>query len=84
MAIMTLTTSAMTFSDVTATDWFADAVYTSVDLGLINGKGKDASGADYFDPDGYITLSEAVKTAACMRQLYTEGSDMGKPVRQPI
>lgn len=61
MAIMTLTASAMTFSDVTATDWFADAVYTSVDPGLINGKGKDAFGADYFDPDGYITLSEEVE-----------------------
>ena len=41
MSIMILTASAMTFSDVPATDWFADAVYTSVDLGLINGKERE-------------------------------------------
>ena len=66
--------SPISFADVKETDWFADSVYTSVDLGLINGKGKDAAGRDFFDPDGNITLAEAVKLASCMRQLYTEGT----------
>ena len=44
-----------------------------MELGLINGKGKNAYGKDYFDPDGSITLAEAVKLAACMHQLYYDG-----------
>ena len=65
---------AVSFSDVKDTDWFADAVYTAAGMGLINGKGKDAAGQDYFDPEGNITLAEAVKLAACMNQLHTEGA----------
>ena len=61
------------FKDVHPDDWFHDWVYAAVDLGLINGKGKDAEGLDWYDPDGKMTLAEAVKLAACMHQLYTTG-----------
>ena len=66
--------TSVRFSDVKETDWFADAVYTAAGMGLINGKGKDASGEDRFDPEGSITLAEAVKLAACMSQLYADGA----------
>ena len=75
-AVLTVTASApkIVFKDVADTDWFCEAVYTAVDMGLINGKGKDpADGKDYFDPKGSITLAQAVKLAACMHQLYTTG-----------
>ncbi len=62
------------FSDVRETDWFADAVTEAVSLGLVNGRGLDENGENHFDPDGNITLAEAVKLAACIRQLLTEGT----------
>ncbi len=62
------------FSDVRGTDWFADAVAQAVSLGLVNGRGLDENGENHFDPDGNITLAEAVKLAACIRQLCTEGT----------
>ena len=65
--------ASIAFADVKETDWFAASVAEAVNLGLINGKGKGADGADRFDPDGNITLAEAVKLAACMHQLSTEG-----------
>ncbi|MBR4744241.1 MAG: S-layer homology domain-containing protein [Oscillospiraceae bacterium] len=64
----------LSFSDVKETDWFADAVSEAVALGLINGKGVDSYGRNYFDPDGNITLAEAVKLAACMHQRSAEGA----------
>lgn len=76
LAVLSLSVTAaegVFFSDVKESDWFAGAVYTARDMGLINGKGKDAAGQDYFDPEGNITLAEAVKLAACMNQLYTTG-----------
>ena len=66
--------AGLSFSDVKATDWFAEAVSEAVALGLINGKGTDASGKNRFDPNGNITLAEAVKLAACMNQLSAEGA----------
>ncbi len=66
--------AGLSFSDVKETDWFAEAVKEAVALGLINGKGTDSSGFSRFDPDGNITLAEAVKLAACMNQLSAEGA----------
>ena len=57
------------FADVKETDWFAEAVSEAVALGLVNGKGNNR-----FDPDGNITLAEAVKLAACMNQLKAGGA----------
>ena len=66
--------SDLSFSDVKETDWFAGAVSEAVALGLVNGKGTDSSGRNRFDPDGNITLAEAVKLAACMNQLSADGA----------
>ena len=64
----------MTFSDIKETDWFAVSVAEAVNLGLIDGKGIDKNGENRFDPDGNITLAEAVKLAACIHQLCTTGT----------
>ena len=66
--------AGLSFSDVKETDWFAEAVSEAAALGLVNGKGADSSGKNRFDPDGNITLAEAVKLAACMNQLSTDGA----------
>ena len=62
------------FKDVAPSDWFYDWVYNAVDLGLVNGKGKDTDGRDYFAPAGNITFAETAKLAACIHQLYTTGT----------
>ena len=62
----------LAFSDVKESDWFYKWVMDAVGLGLINGKGKK-DGVDYYDPNGNITLAEAVKLSACMHELYTTG-----------
>ena len=51
------------FKDVAPSDWFYDWVYNAVDLGLVNGKGKDTDGRDYFAPTGNITFAETAKLA---------------------
>lgn len=61
--------SGQSFSDVRETDWFAQAVSEAAALGLIDGKGNNR-----FDPEGNITLAEAVKLAACMNQLSMDGA----------
>ena len=73
LALGAAAAEGFTFSDVKGSDWFAGAVYAAREMGLVNGKGKDDAGRDYFDPEGNITLAEAVKLAACMHQLYTDG-----------
>ena len=59
---------ALPFTDVTPGDWFYSDVKTAWENGLING-----ISANSFAPDAYLTCAEAVKLAACMNQLYTEG-----------
>ena len=61
--------TAMSFSDVTDGDWFQNDVELAYGSGLINGKSETE-----FDPQGYLTCAEAVKLAASMHQLYTEGA----------
>ncbi len=56
------------FLDVANNAWYAEDVLSAVSTGLINGKGDGA-----FKPDDYLTYAEAVKLAACMNQLYTNG-----------
>ena len=40
----------------------------------MGGKGKSGDGRDIFDPDGQITFAETAKLAACLHQLYTDGT----------
>ena len=56
------------FTDVKTGDWFYNDVKTAVEAGLVNGK-SDTSYAPYDN----LTYAEAIKLAACMNQLYTEG-----------
>ena len=56
------------FSDVKGTDWFIDDVIYAVSVGLIDGKTPTT-----FAPNDNLTYAEAVKLAACMHQLYTNG-----------
>lgn len=59
----------ITFSDVPATEWYYENVYSAVESGLIEGYG-DGS----FRPKAQLTLAAAVKLAACMHQLHNEGA----------
>ncbi len=68
-----VTTQKIVFKDVPESEWYYSWVYDAVDLGLINGKGKDTDGKDYFDPKGEMTFAQAAKLAACMHELSTTG-----------
>ena len=56
------------FSDVDSGAWYAGYVSSATEMGLINGMTPTS-----FEPEGNLTLAQAVKLAACMNQLYTEG-----------
>ena len=56
------------FVDVPEDAWYYDEVVEAVYTGVINGKS-----ATEFKPDDHLTYAEAIKLAACMNQLYTEG-----------
>lgn len=58
------------FTDVSDTAWYYSDVRSAYQLGLINGKGA----TDTYKPDDNMTYAEAVKLAACMNQLHTEGA----------
>ena len=53
------------FTDIRSSDWFYEDVVTAFRIGLINGKTDTL-----FAPDDPLTYAEAVKLAACMRQLH--------------
>ncbi len=57
------------FADVSPRDWFYTPVKALYELGLTNGQGR----ADRFDPDGALTVAEAVTMAARLRSLYETG-----------
>ena len=57
------------FIDVSQDSWYYKDVYNAVELGIINGKGDGI-----FAPDDNLTYAEAIKLAACMYQLYKDGS----------
>lgn len=59
----------LSFSDVKKSDWYYNDVKTAVELGLVNGKGENS-----YAPNDNLTYAEAIKLAACMHQLYTEGA----------
>ncbi len=56
------------FADVAETAWYYSDVLDANKLGLISGKS-----ADRFCPDDSMTVAEAIKLAACLHQLYTDG-----------
>ena len=69
------------FTDVKPDSWYYEDVDNAVRLGIINGKT-----ATTFAPDDNLTYAEAIKLAACMHQLYTEGAvtlKNGNPWYQP-
>ena len=57
------------FTDVKPDSWYYEDVDNAVRLGIINGKTKTT-----FAPDDNLTYAEAIKLAACMYQLYKDGS----------
>lgn len=59
----------MNFVDVQPDAWYYEDVKYAVENGLINGKTENL-----FAPDASLTGSEAIKLAACIHQLYVEGS----------
>ena len=56
------------FTDVSKDEWYHNDVKNAHRMGLRNGKSKNRYGADE-----NMTYAEAIKLAACMHQLYTEG-----------
>jgi len=56
------------FVDVSEDAWYHDEVVKAVETGIINGKT-----ATEFKPDDLLTYAEAIKLAACMNQVYTNG-----------
>ncbi len=56
------------FSDVPASQWYADEVQLAYEYGLIDGKTETT-----FQPDSYLTIAEAIKLAAVMHSTYETG-----------
>ena len=72
MAFITLPVSAAeapAFRDVVDNSWYASAVKTVCDVGLMIGKGDGV-----FDPDGQVTGAEAVTIATRVHSILTTGS----------
>ena len=62
--------SDTTFKDVKPDDWFYDNVKAAYELGLMVG---NRSGA--FDPDGDLTLAQAITVASRIHSIYSTGTD---------
>ena len=60
---------ALAFTDVPEKAWYAEDVRVAYATGLINGKSETS-----FAPTKNITYAETVKLAACMHQLYLDGT----------
>jgi hypothetical protein len=58
----------MAFIDVTEGDWFYDSVKQAYENGLIDGMT-----ATTFDPNGKLTIAQAIKLAAALHQLEKNG-----------
>ena len=68
MSNFTQSTPYTPFTDVSADAWYASDVERAVRLGLFNGKP-----GNLFDPQGSLTLAEAVTLAAKARSVYEGG-----------
>ena len=58
------------FSDVAVQDWFYENVATAYELGLMVGKGENT-----FDPNGKVTVAEAITIAARIHSIYYTGTE---------
>jgi len=56
------------FADVAESAWYYSDVFSANKLGLIDGKN-----SSLFCPDDSMTVAEAIKLAACLNQLYSDG-----------
>ncbi len=65
----TRTYSTGQFSDVAPSDWFAPYVQASYEYALLDGTPDGA-----FEPDGMLTVAEAIKLATCLHSIYYTGS----------
>ncbi len=61
-------TGKLTFSDIPASAWYYNNILYTVGRGLVDGR--DASS---YDPYANLTLTEAIKLAACIHQLNNTG-----------
>ncbi|MEA4895755.1 MAG: S-layer homology domain-containing protein [Oscillospiraceae bacterium] len=61
--------TAPAFGDVTEDKWFYTYVCYAVQKGLVSGRSQTV-----YDPDANLSIAEAIKLAACMNQLYNDGS----------
>ena len=59
----------MNFEDVKPAAWYYNDVKIAVESGLVNGKSETS-----YAPEDNLTYAEAIKLAACMNQLYLEGT----------
>lgn len=66
--------SEETFTDVESRDWFYDNVRTACELGLMIGDSQTT-----FNPNGNLTLAEAVTIAARLHSIYQTGSESFVP-----
>lgn len=57
------------FTDVPATEWYAENVRAAYEYGLVDGVS-----ATKFSPDSYLTVAQAIKLAACLHSVYTNGT----------
>ena len=57
------------FTDLSADAWYYSDVLAAYERGLINGMS-----ASTYVPDGSLTVAQCIKLAACMHQLWHEGS----------
>ena len=58
------------FADVKSGDWFAPAVISAYEYGLLDGRGEKT-----FAPGGSVTIAELLTIAARLHAIYTTGSD---------
>lgn len=65
----TLTYRQGQFVDVPAGSWFTNNISEAYELGLMKGSG------DTFNPDGSVTLAEAITMAARIHRIYNTGSE---------
>ena len=66
------------FTDVKSGDWFAPAVVSAYEYGLLGGRGEKT-----FSPAGSVTIAEMLTIAARLRAIYTTGSEEVIPAASP-
>lgn len=64
-------TYAGQFTDVPTSSWYVSSVKGAYEYSLIDGKSASA-----FDPQGKLTVGEAIKIAACIHSIYYTGTSV--------